>query len=196
VSTEENEKLKKFISAVNYEIDLKVSDMLKEAENEKKSIISAAKEESEIAAEKYMESSRKKTGNKYVRDISKAELDMKKEVLRRREELSEKVFDSVEKRIAEYRKTNAYADGLIKTLLLMNVGNGAEIRLAPEDMKYSDALKKVIKSEDVTFTADSSVKFGGLSVYFKEKGTIVDKTFDLALEEQKNVFVGSNAFAE
>ncbi len=192
----ENEKLQKFISAVNEEIDVKVSKLLDEAESEKQSIISAAEAESESSAEKYLASAQKKNGSKYVRDISRAELDMKKNILRRREELSAKVFEAVEKRIAEYRQTNAYADGLVRTLLLMNVGEGAEVRLAPEDMKLAEALKKVVRAENVTFTPDSSIKLGGLSVYSKEKGTVVDKTFDLAVEEQKSSFVNSNAFAE
>lgn len=192
----ENEKLQKFICAVNDEIDEKVSAILDDAESVKKSILSAAEEESEEAADKYMNSSIKKKGNKFVRDISKAELEMKKNVLRCREELSDKVFAKVEEKLAEYRSTNAYADTLIKKLLVLNVGNGAEIRLSPEDIKLADVLKRVVKAENVTFISDSSIKLGGFSVYSKEKGTIVDKTFDLAVEEQKNLFVSSNAFAE
>lgn len=192
----ENEKLQKFICAVNDEIDEKVSAILDDAESVKKSILSAAEEESEEAADKYMNSSIKKNGNKFVRDISKAELEMKKSVLRCREELSDRVFAKVEEKLAEYRSTNAYADTLIKKLLVLNVGNGAEIRLSPEDIKLADVLKRVVKAENVTFIPDSSIKLGGFSVYSKEKGTIVDKTFDLAVEEQKNLFVSSNAFAE
>ena len=62
----ENEKLQKFICAVNNEIDEKVSAILDDAESTKKSILSAAEEESEEAADKYMNSSRKKSGNKEV----------------------------------------------------------------------------------------------------------------------------------
>ena len=131
----ENEKLQKFICAVNDEIDEKVSAILDDAESVKKSILSAAEEESEEAADKYMNSSMKKKGNKFVRDISKAELEMKKNVLRCREELSDKVFAKVEEKLAEYRSTNAYADTLIKKLIVLNVGNGAEVRLSPEDIK-------------------------------------------------------------
>ena len=191
----ENEKLQKFIEAVNDDIDVKVSELLKEAEEERKNIISAAEAESEDTAEKHLNASRKKTGNKYVRDISKAELEMKKEVLRHREELSDKIFDVVKERISEYRTTAAHFDGLAKTLLLLNITGSAEVRLAAEDMKYADALKKVVKSADVTFVSDDTIKLGGLSVYSKDKGTIIDKTFDLAAEEQRNSFVASNAFA-
>ena len=120
---------------------------------------------------------------------------MKKEVLRHREELSDKIFDVVKERISEYRTTAAYFDGLAKTLLLLNITGNAEVRLSAEDMKYADALKKVVKSADVTFVSDDTIKLGGLSVYSKDKGTIIDKTFDLAAEEQRNSFVASNAFA-
>ncbi len=192
----ENAKLERFISAVNDEIDVKASAILAKAEEEKNKIISAAETEAEKAAEEYTVQSRKKNGNKFVKELSRAELDMKRDILRRREELTDKVFEAVEKRLAEYRTTNSYADGLIKTLLLMNVSRGAEIRLAEEDMKYVPALEKIIKAEGVTFVSDSSVKLGGFSVYYAEKGIIIDKTFDLAAEEQKNAFVAGNVFAE
>lgn len=192
----ENEKLQKFICAVNDEIDEKVSAILDEAESVKENILAAAKEESEEAAEKYISSGKKKSGNRFVRDISRAELEMKKSVLRCREELSDKVFSEVEKKISEYRSSNEYADSLIKKLLILNVGAGTEIRLSPKDIKLADVLKRVVKAENVTFISDSSIRLGGFSAYSKENGTIIDKTFDLAVEEQRNIFVGSNAFAE
>ena len=90
-----NEKLQRFIDAVNGETERKVSEMLGEAEEEKKAILSEAERESEEFAERYFNNGNKKTGNRYVRDISKAELEMKKEVLRRREELTDEIFDVV-----------------------------------------------------------------------------------------------------
>ena len=188
-------KMQKFIDAVNDEIDIQVSELLKEAEEEKKHIIELAKTESEVTAEKHMTAVHKKTGNQYVREVSKAELDMKREVQKHRESLSKKVFAQAVKKISEYRNTNQYADGLVKTLLLMNINDNVEIRLSSQDMKYAEILKKVVKTEDITFVSDETIKQGGLSVYSKNKGTIVDKTFDLAVEEQKTIFVNSNAFA-
>ena len=190
----ENEKLQRFISAVNDEIDEKVSAILKDAERIKGEILSAAKEESETAAEKQFSSGKNK--NDFVRRVSKAELDMKKKILLFRDELTDKVFAEVEQKTAEYRKSNSYADMLIKKLIVLNVGSGAEIRLSPEDMKLADVLKKVVKAADVTFAEDSSIKLGGFSVYQKNNETIIDKTFDLAVEEQRDQFVSSNAFAD
>ncbi|MBP1561614.1 MAG: hypothetical protein J6C96_10315 [Oscillospiraceae bacterium] len=191
-----NEKLQKFIDAVNSEIENKVNDMLAEAEAEKKSILDEAERESQEAAEKHLNVNSKKNENRFVRDISKAELNMKKEVLQHRDELTAKVFAVVEQKIAEYRGTPKYVDMLIKKLLLIQVTEGSEIYLSPEDMKYADTLKKAIRAENVTFLPDEKIRLGGISVYNKQKGVISDKTFDLAVEEQKRIFTNSNAFAQ
>lgn len=190
-----NEKLQKFIDAVNDEIDGKVNEMLAEAENERKSILANAKLESEESAERHFIVGTQKNGNRYVRDISRAELNMKKAVLQHREELTAKIFKVVEKRLISYHDDPKYVDMLIKNLLVMHVADGSEIFLAPDDMKYADTLKKALRSDNVTFSPDEKIRLGGLSVYNKAKGTISDKTFDLAVEEQKRSFANSSAFA-
>ena len=191
-----NEKLQRFIDAVNDETERKVSEMLGEAETEKKAILSEAEKESDEFADRYFSTGSKKNGNRYVRDISRAELEMKKEILRRREELTDEVFSVVKERLISYRNDPKYVDMLIKNLLLLRITDGAEVFLAPEDMKFADTLKKAIRSENVVFSPDENIKFGGISVYNKESGTISDKTFDMAVEEQRRLFANRNAFAQ
>ena len=190
-----NEKLQRFIDAVNNEIEGKVQEMLAEAEDEKKTILEEANRESEETADRHMQLEAKKNGNRYVRDISRAELSMKKAVLMHREELTDQIFGVVEKRLIKYRDDPKYVDMLIKNLLLTHVTDDSEIFLSPDDMKYADTLKKAVRSDKVTFSPDEKIRLGGLSVYNRDKGTISDKTFDLAVEEQKRRFANSNAFA-
>ena len=64
-----NEKLQKFIDAVNDEIDGKVNEMFAEAEKERKAILDEAKRESKETAERHIDVGVKKTGSRYVRDI-------------------------------------------------------------------------------------------------------------------------------
>lgn len=194
--SEGNEKLKKFIDSVNDDIDERVAQLLEEAEEEKQEILASAEEASRSNAENHYDLKKRKTDSGYVKELSKSEFELKKNVLRRRTELTDSVFEAVKERIKEYRKTVSYADGLVRALLLLNVSGKAEIRLAPEDMKYADALSKAVRSEDVTFVGDSSITLGGFSVYIPEKSIIIDKTFDMALEEQRKAFVGRNAFAK
>ena len=192
-----NYKLQKFINAVNEEIDSQVDNILSEAEAEKNSIIEAARTTSENMADSHLISAKKKTNNKYVRDLSFAELNMKKEILHHRESLSEKVFSAVTDKIESFRQTDKYPEQLKKILFDMNLSGNIEVRLSPADMKYRDDLcSALMDKEKVRFVPDDAIKLGGLSVYAADKGTITDKTFDLAVEEQKNNFINSNVFAE
>ncbi len=188
-----NKKLQMFTEAVNAEIDGKVNALLAEAEEKKKEILAEA--ESFSADDGSGKQLRSKNVNNYVRDVSRAELDMKKSVIRHRDELAAKVFEAVEQRLAEFRREPKYVDMLIKNLLLMRVSDSSEIFLSPDDMKYAETLKKAAPSCKAKFSPDENIRLGGLSVYNAEKGTVMDKTFDSAIEEQKRAFAAANLFA-
>ena len=191
-----NEKLKVFIDAVNDEIDGEVNRILADAEERKKAILEEAECFSADESGKTSGSGSKKDGDLYIRGVSKAELNMKKSVIGHRDELAGKVFDAVEKRLDEFRGDQKYVNLLVKNLLLMHVSDGSEIFLSPDDMKYADTLKKAIPSCNAKFSPDEKIRLGGLAVYSAEKGTIADKTFDSAVEEQRRAFTGKNVFAE
>ncbi len=191
-----NEKLKVFIDAVNDEIDVEVSRILADAEERRKAVLAEAESFSAAETVKINGSASLKNGSVYLRDVSKAELNMKKSVIEHRDELADTVFDAVEKKLAEFRKDQKYVNLLIKNLLLMHVSDNSEIFLSPDDMKYADTLKKAIPSCNAKFLPDEKIHLGGLSVYNAEKGIISDKTFDSAVEEQRRVFTGKNVFAE
>ena len=191
-----NEKLKVFIDAVNDEIDGEVNRILADAEERKKAILKEAECFSADENGKAAGSGSKKDGDLYIRSVSKAELNMKKSVIGHRDELAGKVFDAVEKRLDEFRGDQKYVNLLVKNLLLMHVSDGSEIFLSPDDMKYADTLKKAIPSCNAKFSPDEKIRLGGLAVYSAEKGTIADKTFDSAVEEQRRAFTGKNVFAE
>lgn len=191
-----NEKLKVFIDAVNDEIDGEVNRILADAEERKKAVLAEAESFSADETGKTAGSGSKKDGNLYVRDVSKAELNMKKSVIGHRDELADKVFETVEKRLSEFRGDQKYVNLLVKNLLLMHVSDGSEIFLSPDDMKYADTLKKAIPSCNAKFSPDEKIRLGGLAVYNAEKGTIADKTFDSAVEEQRRNFTEKNVFAE
>jgi vacuolar-type H+-ATPase subunit E/Vma4 len=187
-------KLARFIGAVNDEIDDKVAVIMKNAEDEREKIISEAEEEAENAATKLYDTSLKRIQNKFTRETSQSEFAGKREILIHREKLTEQLFDEVGKRLQTVRNSPEYIDILLKKLLVTTTENGAEILLAPDDMKYVDTLKKAIKKE-VTFKAEETIEKGGFSVFNKSAGTIIDKTFDSALEEQKQMFINRNYFA-
>jgi vacuolar-type H+-ATPase subunit E/Vma4 len=187
-------KLARFIGAVNNEIDDKVAVIMKNAEAEREKILSEAEEEADNAATKLYDTSIKRIQNKFARETSQQEFAGKKAILRHREELTEKLFAQIEEKLKALKNSPEYIDIIVKKLLVTPIENGAQILLSPDDMKYVDTLKKAVKN-DAEFTAEESIEKGGFSVFNKTAGTIIDKTFDSALDEQKQAFINKNFFA-
>lgn len=193
--TTDNEKLNKFINAVNDEIDSKIKNMIDNAESEKNIILNQAEQDAKEAAERHYNINYQKNDKFFVREISCSELNAKKNIIQHREQIVDKLFKNIEQRLINFRTTPKYVDMLVKNLLLMHVSDGSEIYLCSEDMKYSELLKKAVTAENLKILVSDKILLGGIMVYNPEKGTIIDKTFDLALEEKKKAFTNSNAFA-
>lgn len=192
----DNNKLQRFIDAVKDEIDQKVDELLSEAETEKKAILENADLKSQQAAEKRLEDSKKKCEINLVRDITKAELQMKKDILLYREKLTDEIIDNVKKRLSEFKIGAKYMTYMKDLLKSFNISKNSIVYLSCDDIKNVDQFKSAITSENVEFKTDDSIALGGFSVFDVDKGTIINKTFDLSLEEQKQLFINTNAFAQ
>jgi vacuolar-type H+-ATPase subunit E/Vma4 len=188
-------KLSRFIDAVNEDIDSKVAVIIDGAEAERDSILADAKTQADEQAAKLYETNIKRITQKITRQVSQNEFAAKKDILKHREELTEKLFSAIADKLCELHKSDKYADILAKRLAMVSIDSVSEIALSPEDMKYADSLKKSLKTDNVTFTSDNAIRYGGFSVYNKTSGTIVDKTFDGAIDEQRNLFTNRNIFA-
>ncbi|MDR0986301.1 MAG: V-type proton ATPase subunit E [Ruminococcus sp.] len=188
-------KLSRFIDAVNEDIDSKVAVIINGAETERDSILSDAKTQAEEQASKLYETNCKRITQKITRQVSQNEFTAKKEILKHREELTEQLFKEVEDKLKEIRRSKDYIDILSKKLAMVNIESGSEIALAPEDMHFSEVLKIAVDTDNITFVPDSMIRFGGYSIYNKHNGTIIDKTFDGAIDEQRVLFTNRNIFA-
>lgn len=78
---QEKEKLERFISAVEATTNQQVRAIENDAENECANILAEAQKNAEEAKQRKLSDTKKMLSGKYVRMISKAELDMKKQVL-------------------------------------------------------------------------------------------------------------------
>lgn len=187
----EKDRLDRFISAVSTAADKQVNDILSEAEQERNDILSAAREHAEEEGNRHLSDNMKMTSGKCVRMISKAELEMKKEVLLCRERLTAELFEKIQGRLAEYRRTPEYEDKLCSIISEESDLEGARVLLSPEDMHLSEAVAAA-SGNKVTIAADDSVKLGGMLILRTEKGTVTDRTFDCALKEQQSIFAAGN----
>lgn len=188
--TLENEKLDRFINAVNSVTDKQVKEILDEANAEKEAILNAAAEKAEKARQRNLSDNLKMTENKYVRMISRTELELKKEVLLCREELTRGLFEKVIERLREFTSTAEYGTLILERLGQEDSLSGAKICLAPSDMHLADSIKKVYAEAEVV--PDDSIKYGGFFILRPDKGTVIDRTFDCLLDEQQSLFASRN----
>lgn len=188
---QEKEKLERFISAVEATTNQQVRTIENDAENECANILAEAQKNAEEAKQRKLSDTKKMLSGKYVRMISKAELDMKKQVLLCREALTKTLFDNIRKQIAEYRTSEQYAESMCAMIAKEGDMKGAQICIAHEDMGLSDKLLAAA-GEGASVAADDSVKLGGYLVLRREQGTVTDRTYDCALKEQQSLFASRN----
>lgn len=188
----ENDRLERFSKAVFDEANEKIKVIYDEAESSRHEILTQASDTSLNIAYEMIQSDIKKISSKYVKIVSKATLDAKREVLCHREEISTLVFANVRAQINAFTLSDKYEDYLVKSLkealLNADVKNSIVIFVASKDMKFKGTLIKASNIENVTVSEKSSIKLGGLEVLFPESNIIDDKTLDSALLTQREVF--------
>lgn len=191
----DSEKLDRFVKAVNSEVDKEIAKIISEADASKKEIIDFANDEALGAAYNLIQESIKKVSSKYVKIVAKAELECKKDILIKRENLTKSVFDNIKECLVTFREKPQYLKYLISLAKTEKITENVTICLRSDDMKYSDDIQKALEIP-VQFTEDSTIKLGGLSILYPEQGVMIDKTIDTALSEQREIFNGKNCFSQ
>lgn len=191
----ENEKLERFAKAVNDEVNSQIEEILKQADVSRNEIIEKANDESLYEAYDKIKEEIKKITNKYVKIVSKAELDTKREILLYREKIANQVIDNVKNKLVEFTSSKEYGDYLIK-LVKEEITDETKaediiVYVSDKDIVYKNDIQKAVSS-DLRIENKSSIKIGGVCVYFEKDSVIKDKTLDTALEEQKGQFNNSS----
>ncbi len=191
----DKKKLERFIGAVNAVTDNQVKELMDEAHRERDAILSAAVSAAEEARQRHLNDNMKMTSGKFVRMVSKAELDKKKEVLLCREELTKELFDKVAAKIRKFTASEDYAKLICDRIAKEDSLRNAKICISPEDMHLEDDIRKAARA-DIDIAADDSIKYGGYYILRQDKGTITDRTFDCTLKEQQGIFASRNLLTE
>lgn len=185
-----NEKLMRFASSVNSEIDEKIEQIKQQAEAER--TVYFQKTEDRVLLECYekIQKAVRDIESKYRSVAALCEQESYAQVLKSRKALVDKIFDNVKERIIEFTASDKYISYLKKQLENENL-TGAVIKISPRDAKYKTALADF---SGCTVEEDSDIRLGSLIIFYEDKGIINDKTFDNALEEQKRSFTSKYNF--
>lgn len=122
-----------------------------------------------------------------------SELESKKRLILRREEIIDEVMSSAEKKLHEFAQSNEYEEWLVSTIekALFEVGKGSKtVYISPEDIKYRERIAKIPEMSRLTIEASGEKNFiGGAKVLNTDRKVSVDYSFREMLSDQKQKFL-------
>ncbi|MEG0770387.1 MAG: V-type ATP synthase subunit E [Clostridia bacterium] len=183
------EQLDKFIETVMNDASQQKNKLIREIEMEKKKQID--KKEEEILQNIYLDIQKQIADiqNKASRLISKSSFDSRRDLLLKREELTNKVFNTLKEKLCEYSNSDLYKEKSIdKIKELLKLYPKEETYLSFNKKDYSELLPKIKLNTTTKTTVDETIFIGGFIFEVPSLNIQYNETLDLKLENQKSVF--------
>ncbi len=193
------EKLNTFTSLVLKDAEEKREKMLDEVEKEYSERLDA--KENEILQGAYeniqqnIQTARKEANERVLH----AELDAKKSVILRREEIIEEVMKAARGELVKFAESDKYEAWLMDKIekALFEVGKGSKtIYISPDDLRLKEKIEQIPEIARLTVEASSEKDFlGGVKVLNTDRKIAVDYSFKEMLAEKKQEFLQSSGLA-
>jgi vacuolar-type H+-ATPase subunit E/Vma4 len=122
------------------------------------------------------------------RKLSKETLDIRRGVLERTAEITEEIFQDVDKKLTEFMQTPAYEEHLvnkIKEAVEFARGDELLIYINPSDESLIPALEA---KTGVKLTLSNRDFFGGIRAVIPSRTILIDNSFVTKLAEAKSTF--------
>lgn len=195
--SEADAKLDKFSTAVLKDANEHRSKILEEIENYRKSEIDKAEES--ILHEAYVLIQNEITSirNDHTREISRAELEGRRDLLLYREDLTKKVFDEAKDNLIAFTKSDDYVKymkDLIEESLKDLPEGDITIALTGADLTLKDKFCEGI-SRKIEFIENKSILIGGFILSNANTGVEIDETLDVKLKNQNDWFAAKSGLS-
>lgn len=188
----QEQKLSKFIDAINKEAKERREQILRDAKEYSDRELEHAEQEVLTDAYELIQKETALMRNEIGRDLSKKTIDGRKELILKREQMTNQIFERAASGLKEFTQTPEYKGFLLKT-----AENGAKrlsgeitLYLRAEDMKFESAVSDKISCTVVT--ADD-IQIGGLRL--SDGQILIDQTLDSRLEEQREDFIKTSGLS-
>ncbi len=182
----QDEKLSKFIQAINKDAEERRARILAESEAFNKAELEKA--ETEALTDAYhliqQEISKMRTGIR--RELSQKELKLHRAALLKRSEITKDVFDEAAKEVEAFTRTDAYPlflEGLAKDAAALFPKTGVTLYLRKADLPLAEKLCPLFEG-GCQVKADDSIRLGGLRIECRAFGLMADETLDTRLDSQ------------
>ena len=184
---ETNQKLTRFMDAVNRSTDAEIAKAVREAEQEAQALLEQAQAQCRAEAAREITEQKAAITAKYQRRMSQVGYRGKTALLSRRQALLMELFAALREKLTAFTDSADYLPWLKKLLEQNPPEENATILLREADLKQQAALEQAI-TVPVSFRADPSILLGGLSVLSADGRRCRNHTLDEAYAEQLRNF--------
>ncbi|MBP0979030.1 MAG: hypothetical protein J6C55_00055 [Oscillospiraceae bacterium] len=187
------QKLRKIEEIILEKANSKADDLIFKAMTQKNELLE--EKEIEVLQKKYKEINKETTEirRKTTQYISDFEIKNKRQLLLKRDEFCNQIFENVFVKLCNFTKTDDYSKMFEKKLSELRLENISDIvfYIKSDDQILCDLIKKKF-GESLKIKQDVDIKIGGLKIVNKNTGLCLDETLDTKLMDQRSWFY-SNA---
>ncbi len=192
----ENEKLNKFKIAVFSEVEQQAQDIIMQAQQQQRQQLKEAKDVTTNELLANLETIEKQNRAKTVREVSSRKLEAQRKVLSHRNEMIDKVFDSIRKNLAEFCKSEDYKELLRVRLAKCEEQTGTAKCTAYFSRRDIGIGQELCKGTKFTPQESQSITLGGVTVICEASGIAYDCTFDSSLNQQRELFSKASGLSQ
>lgn len=180
-----DQMIKDFVNAITYEVNDRRSQIEQNSQHDVNEQLKAA--ESKILKEVYTIVERKSAEIRAQmgRELSAQMNELRRSLLKRRQELADGVFKAVEEKIISFTQSSEYEQFIIKTAkkAVSALDGECTVFLREQDMKYAAAVTAALSC---AVLPSNSILLGG--VMARSGNLIADDTLDARFAEEKAAF--------
>ncbi len=187
----QSEKLEKFMVSVNGEVDTRIRSMIGDAETVRQERLNCAEDEALLEAYSRIQKSVKDIEADYRRQYALKEQSLRNGLFKFREELAERIFSGVKRKIYSFIKSDKYESYIFSLIENETAGENAIVMISENDMIF---LQKLENKFGYKVMADKNIKLGGIAIIDSERGIVIDRTLDSAFEDQRKNFSSRYSF--
>lgn len=183
---ETEKKAAQFMGAINKEAEAQYQKIKQETDEFVASELEKAREAAKINAKAVAKAEVSKISERSNTDTYKNRTRLIMDIVSKRKETANKVFDKALEEIKKFTCGDDYAEFLKKSVQSIKdaIGDDAVIFIRPEDEKFKDALMSICGGVEF----DKSIKLGGCKGASKKNSMRADDTLDSRFEQQKQEF--------
>ncbi len=192
-----DEKMNKFYLAINHYAEEQRKKIEQEVLEFKRRELDEAEVEALTEAYRLIQKEMAEMRNSIFHEMAHREMDCRRELLAKRQKISDDVFARCREKLTEFSTKDEYAMLLEKSARELRETfdkPGTVIRIKDGDLKYEELIKKAFGG-DCTLEVDASIRIGGIRAYNSEIGIMADETLDSLLEDQHEWFEENSGMA-